>query len=146
MKNQFTFKYDDNLIKKIDGYQSIRGIRHGSNRPDIVIIDCYNEFDKTDLDKHIAYLQEISLSMQKQNLSALKNTEYYNLSKRYEKLLLKLMRMTDSAKIEKTVDDFLLQIESTTKFLNDNFHDAHLYIGNIMDMEQTLIEFKNKNK
>lgn len=74
------------------------------------------------------------------------NAEYYKLSKQYEKLLSKLMRMTDSSKIEKTIDEFLLQIDNTTKLLNDNFHDAHLYIGNIMEMSQTLIKFKNKNR
>lgn len=42
-----------------------RVMRHESNRPDVVIIDCNKECDKNELIKITSYLKEISLQFKK---------------------------------------------------------------------------------
>ena len=44
--------------------QSPRGLRNGTLRPDVIVIDCYIIASKEKLEKFIKYLNEIRNSMQ----------------------------------------------------------------------------------
>lgn len=59
---KFKFNVGGKQIE-LKAYQSPRGIRHEDKRPDFVIIDCYQEFNQTDLFRHIDYLQTIACCM-----------------------------------------------------------------------------------
>ncbi|WGL71007.1 hypothetical protein [Elizabethkingia anophelis] len=44
-------------------YQSPRGVRVLDKRPDLIIIDCYNEFNGQQLDRYIKWLEDIRTAM-----------------------------------------------------------------------------------
>lgn len=59
----FTLQYKDKNWPLKFG-QSVRGIRHENNRPNWIIIDCYEVADVDKLDKLIDYLYTLRLTMQ----------------------------------------------------------------------------------
>lgn len=71
--------------------------------------------------------------------------EFYNLSKKYEKLLSKLLRLSNKDKIYKNIDDFIFLATETKRILIENYQDAYTYFRSIDDMINTLITFKQKN-
>ncbi|NCB67459.1 MAG: hypothetical protein EOM47_01250 [Bacteroidia bacterium] len=71
--------------------------------------------------------------------------EFYNLSKKYEKLLSKLLRLSNKEKIDKNIDDFIFLATETKRILIENYQDAYLYFRSIDDMINTLTTFKQKN-
>ncbi|WP_312310990.1 hypothetical protein [Empedobacter brevis] len=62
------FKSNDKVIANLTGRQSPRGVRYEEKRPNTVLIDCYEEFNELTLSKHIEYLNEISLALEKVKL------------------------------------------------------------------------------
>lgn len=45
-------------------FQSPRGLRHENKRPDVLVMNCYQEFSQVDLFRFIEYLQDVACSMQ----------------------------------------------------------------------------------
>lgn len=57
-----TLKTDDHKWT-LKAYQSPRGIRHEDKRPDIVMIDCYQEFNQKQLFEFAKYIETIACAM-----------------------------------------------------------------------------------
>ncbi len=63
MKNTFTLKLGSNSFELTE-YQSPRGLRVGTKRPDKIIVKVDKEMDKLELSKHIEYLHILYTAMQ----------------------------------------------------------------------------------
>lgn len=47
----------------LQAYQSPRGIRHEGKRPDVAVIDCYQEFNQKQLFEFAKYIETIACAM-----------------------------------------------------------------------------------
>ncbi|ATC39609.1 hypothetical protein [Elizabethkingia anophelis] len=60
--NTYTFSSGNDKLP-LKEYQSPRGVRVLDKRPDLIIIDCYNEFNGQQLDRYIKWLEDIRTVM-----------------------------------------------------------------------------------
>jgi hypothetical protein len=65
MSSKFTLQAGDKTFE-LNGYQSPRGLRNGSQRPTKVTLEVKEEFDLSGLRKHIDYLMTLSMAMEVQ--------------------------------------------------------------------------------
>lgn len=67
-------KQESKFILKVGGkefnlkaFQSPRGIRHEDKRPNIIVVDCYQEFNVVEFHRYIDYLQTLASAMELRN-------------------------------------------------------------------------------
>lgn len=62
-RNNYTFKLGSQKIELKEG-QSPRGVRFEDKRPDTLVIDCNNSFNRHELDKYIGWLYDLKCALQ----------------------------------------------------------------------------------